>query len=416
MYKHYKLMLKNNIHVFILFGLLLFVGCKETNWQENYREREKSPFGTFIVYNEMSELLDGEEVTYLKSNIDDYLKENYVAGADSFSNYICIKNTAPKLNDKGIDQLFEFVGDGNTAFLALNTFPNYLKERLEFTTKTRDSLAYSSRELINLKGNFTLLHQKFKDNKTLFDRNIKGNYFLDYNAQSTVVLGTLAVDSIQKPNFIKTHYKQGVFYLHSQPICFTNYYLLKEQVNYVSNVFSYVPSRKTIWDPQVRKSLNSNSTDDDKDSVFKFFLENPSLKWSLYLGMGSLLLFIMFNARRKQRPIPIQNKLVNNTVAFTHTIANLYLKAEDPKNLVDKKITYFLERIRTQLLLDTSNLNENFIEKLALKSGNKIASTRYLIKTIRGLSGRSECTNDELQRLNSLIEIFLKQKKHGRSK
>ena len=43
----------------------------------------------------------------------------------------------------------------------------------------------------------------------------------------------------------------------------------------------------------------------------------------------SLLLFMRFNARRKQRPIPIIEPLKNSTVEFTHTIANLYLKEKE---------------------------------------------------------------------------------------
>lgn len=388
---------------------MLFVQCKETNWQENYREREKSPFGTYIIFNEMSSLLDDEKVHYLKENVQDYLVEYYINGEEKISNYICIKNTAHKLDDEAVNELLNFVSDGNTAFMALNSFPEYLQEKLEFETKTIDSLWNSNEELKYLSGDFTLINEALKTKNIRYKRNIRGHYFSSFESNNTVVLGTQEINSIAKANFIKIYYGNGIVYLHSQPIAFTNYYMLQETVAYAEKVFSYLPSRNTLWDPQIHESSESRGNDDNKDSVFKYFLAHPSLKWSLYLAFSSLLLFMLFNARRKQRPIPILRKVTNATVAFTHTISNLYLKEEDPKNLVDKKITFFLEHIRTQFLLDTSNLNESFIERLALKSGNKISSTRYLIKTIRALSGRSECSNDELMRLNSMIEIYLKQ-------
>ncbi len=389
--------------------LSLFVQCKNTNWKENYREREKSPFGTYIIFNEMSSLLDNEEVHYLKVNIEDYLLDNYED--EKFSNYICIKDAAPKLDDQAIDKLLGFVSDGNTAFIALNSFPEYLKEKLEFETKERDSLWYSDKELKVLSGSFTLENKAFDLTALGYDRNITGQYFSAYNSGRSIVLGTQDINTVSKANYIKIYYGKGLVYLHSQPIAFTNYYMLKNTVKYTENVFSYLPSAPTLWDPQIRKSSLSQEPDNspEKDSVFKYFLAHSSLKWSLFLAMGSLLLFMLFNARRKQRPIPILPKVTNATVAFTQTISNLYLKENNPKNLVDKKITYFLEAIRTQFLLDTSNLNERFIELLALKSGNEISSTRYLIKTIRALRGRSECSNEELMRLNSMIEIYLKQ-------
>ena len=126
-----------------------------------------------------------------------------------------------------------------------------------------------------------------------------------------------------------------------------------------------------------------------------------------------VLLFMLFNAKRKQRAIPVIKSLDNTTVAFTQTIASLYLKENDHKNLVDKKIAYFLEKIRTKFLLDTNNLNKDFIEILAAKSGNEISNTKYLINTIITLNKRSECTKEELLVLHKMIDNFLKKQEYG---
>jgi len=152
----------------------------------------------------------------------------------------------------------------------------------------------------------------------------------------------------------------------------------------------------------------TNRDNDKKDSIFKFFLGHPSLTWFLFVSLFGLLLFMLFNARRKQRAVPIIKPLQNSTVEFAHTIANLYLKEADHKNLVDKKITYFLEKIRDKYLIDTNNLNSQFIEKLALKSNNDLASTKYLINTIIALNKKTECTDVELMVLNNMIEKFFK--------
>ena len=73
---------------------------------------------------------------------------------------------------------------------------------------------------------------------------------------------------------------------------------------------------------------------------------------------------MIFNAKRKQRIVKVVKPLENTTVAFTKTIGNLYYETKDHNNLIDKKITYFLEYIRRVYYLDTQMLNEKFIKNL----------------------------------------------------
>ena len=72
----------------LLLFFLLLTGCK-TDWSENFSEKKKSPFGTYILHNEVSELFDDSEVTLLKKNIHDYLNTE---GIDSINtkNYILV--------------------------------------------------------------------------------------------------------------------------------------------------------------------------------------------------------------------------------------------------------------------------------------------------------------------------------------
>lgn len=404
----YKLLLS------ILF-LVLFSSCDKTNWEENFREKSKSPFGTYIVYNEASALFNNDEIVYLKENIYDYLFYNYETTKADFGTYICIKNDAYKLTSDGIDDLMSFVSDGNSAFISLNYFSKNLKEKLEITTNDLDKNVFSVEALKPLKGEFYLKNENFKNQPFTFDRNIRRHYFVTYNENKTIVLGSAKIDGEKVPNFMKIYHGKGAIYVHSNPVVFTNYYLLKDKQQYVENIFSYVPSSTVFWDPQIKKSKFSNQPDKN-DSVFKFFLKHPTLTWFLFVSLAGVLLFMLFNARRKQRAIPIIHPLENTTVAFTQTISSLYLKEEDHKNLVDKKISYFLEKVRTKYLLNTNNLNKDFIKNLAAKSGNEISNTKYLINTIITLNKRSECSQEELLVLHKMIDNFFKKHQNGKSK
>ncbi|QXP67811.1 DUF4350 domain-containing protein [Polaribacter sp. AHE13PA] len=389
-----------------LLLLFLLIGCNKTDWNENFKEKEKSPFGNYIIYNEAETLFKNQKVTLLKENIYDYLAFDSAYDSTKTYNYVAIKHSGYKLTNTGVTELLDFVAKGNNVFLAFNSFKDSLKSSLKFTTNNLDKDVYDVKGLKKLKGTFELNNKAFSKTSFSFDRNIRRNYFLQYNENTTSVLGTFAVDGEKVPNFIKIHYGEGAFYLHTQPIAFTNYYLLNNKEEYAANVFSYLPNADVIWDPQIKSSKYEDKKEDD-NNVFKFFLEHPTLTWFLFVSLIGLLLFMLFNARRKQRPIPIINPLQNSTVEFTQTIANLYLKEQDHKNLVDKKIAYFLEKVRSKYLLDTSNLNTDFIEKLASKSGNDLQRTKYLVNTIITLNKKTECLEEELIVLHKMIENFL---------
>ena len=407
---------KHVTYTLAFFSLLLFTQCTRTNWHENYREKEKSPFGTYIVFNEVDKIFNNQEITYLKTNIHDYLIDEYEAPQENYANYICIKFNANKLNDYGIENLLKFVHDGNDALLSLNYFSDNLKELLQFETNNLDEHVYSPVNLKDLKGELTFKNEKFDKQNFDYDRNLRRHYFTTFNKDKSIIIGTQSIDNEDVPIFIKMYHGKGAIYLHTQPIAFTNYFLLNKNHQYVENVFSYFPDRKILWDPQLRMSNYAPyGTGDDRESVFKFFLQNPSLKWSLYVFFFGLLLFMLLNARRKQRPIPIIPELKNSTVEFTHTIANLYLNGNDHKNIVDKKIVFFLEKVRRQYLIETSNLNKDFIKRLASKSGNTFERTNFLINTIIALNKKSYCSQDELYRLNKLIENFFNSKNHERN-
>ncbi len=391
---------------FLFVLTLVFVGCEKTNWNENFREYSKDPFGTYILHEEAEELFNDNDVVYLKKNIYDHFYDVYYQDEGNFANYIAIKHNAVKLDKESITRLLEFVDAGNEAFLSLNFFPAHLKEALNFDTENLDSNVYGVKGLKALEGKLYLYpnDDNFSKGEYEFDRNIRRHHFSQFDSQHTVVLGSQDIEGEKLPNFIKINYGNGAVYLHSQPIVFTNYYLLKDQKEYTEHALSFLSDHTILWDPLIKYRKNTREKEDK--SIFKFFWQHEPLKWSLYVALFGLLLFIVFNARRKQRAIPIIEKLKNSTVDFTHTIANLYLKEDNHKNLVDKKITYFLELVRTKYLLNTRNLNSDFIEKLASKSGNKLSTTKYLINTIIGLDKKSSCTQDELMRLNTLIENF----------
>ena len=403
--------MKPTEHMYIALACLVFItGCRnKTDWYENFKEKSKSPFGTYILFNESKELFDNQEVNLLKENIYDHLLNSYFDDDYRF-NYICVKDNANKITYRGIEELLLYVEDGSTIFLSLNNFSTVLKSTFEIETQNTDLLSFRPSHLKLLKGTLTLHNSSFFEKEFTYDRNLRKHYFSKFNQNNTIVLGTQEIQGKNQPVFIKVYYGKGAVYLHSQPIALTNYNLLNDNYKYAENILSYVPDGDILWDPQIRRSrINSDDENtENSESVFSFFWKHEPLQWFLYLGFFGLIIFILFNVRRKQRPIPILASPKNSTLEFTHTISNLYLLNEDHKNLVQKKIQFFLEKIRSRYHLDTRNLNNEFCQKLASKSGNELQNTKYLINTILALNKKLNCTAEDLMSLHKMIDNFLK--------
>jgi len=113
-----------------------------------------------------------------------------------------------------------------------------------------------------------------------------------------------------------------------------------------------------------------------------------------------------FNAKRKQRIIKTIKPLENTSVAFVKTISNLYIETNDHESLIKKKITYFFERIRTEYNLETNTIDNEFQERLLLKSGKKRAVIDSLFNYIKWLQKRTTFSEDQFIKLNKLIEDF----------
>ena len=83
------------------------------------------------------------------------------------------------------------------------------------------------------------------------------------------------------------------------------------------------------------------------------------------VGILGGLILLSFNAKRKQRIVPVEEPLRNTSLDFVKSIGNLYLQEGDFHDMMAKKAQYFLNKVRMDLLIDTQNLDEEFTKKIA---------------------------------------------------
>ncbi len=389
------------IIVALIITAAVVIGVKTTktvDWEESFNEKSNKPYGVSVFYKELPKLFKNQKIrtvyhqpaSYLSANSEDGYGEHVAEGS-----FIIIGNS-DYLEDDSIDELLNFVDNGNTLFIS-----DYY-----FTQKIHDTLHLDIDYVINEKDSISYQYLKHSEIKDIaIDKNEGDNYFASFDSINYTILGYSKIN-YKHVNFIKVPFGKGNIYLHLEPKAFTNYNLLKDdRYKYVEGIMSYLPNNNVYFDSYTKIQTGYDG-DVEKGSNLSWFLEQLSFKWAWYTALIFAVLFVVFNAKRRQRIIKTIKPLQNTTVAFVKTISNLYFETQDHKNLIEKKITYFLEKIRTDLNIDTSVLNEEFIQKLAAKTGKKKKDVKKLIDYINWLRSKNEFFEDNLIKLNRSIEAF----------
>ncbi|WP_300674225.1 hypothetical protein [Soonwooa sp.] len=384
------------IYIGIFLVILVIMGIFQVNrkpildWRKNFDPNSKSPFGLFVFNKEADQLFGGKLERLKESPYDYYSKEKNL----DKHNILIIEKS---FDTESWNKIFTQVKNGSNAMIIARKLPEKLEDSLKFRLFVNNSDDEYNLEFTDKKlQSDTLFINRLPDNKgfTKIDKNIE---ILGYN--KTKGGGD---DVYKNANFIKVKYGSGNFYLFAEPIAISNYYLLKSRSAYPAKIFSFLPQQKTLWFTETRSAGNSQSP-------MRFILANPPLRYALYIAVLGLVLFMIFNAKRKQRIVPIVEPLKNTSLEFVKSIGNLYLQEGDFHDMMAKKAQYFLHRIRLDLLIDTSNLDEDFTKKLQLKTGVKIETIQEAVSLIKKAQDPySNVMKEDFIKMNSLLDDILK--------
>ncbi len=398
--------MNRQVKIYVGLLLLILIGTiaydstqpKPINWTPTYSVTDKIPFGLYVFDHEIDQLLKGRKLTRHNVTPYEYLESLY--DYDSLVNDYKVKgcifniNQYSNLDSESVKEICYFVSHGNSAFLSARVLPDELLDSLHVEMDA--DFKYSD-SIFNWVAN-----PRLGSNKYNILEGVGNNYFAKIDSTNTTVLGYQSGDST-RVNFIKVQYKNGEVFLHTQPTAFTNFHLLKkDHYQYAEKVLSYVPQGNVFW---FRKQQDGEVI---SDSPLRYITSQPALKWAWYLFLLGMLVFILFNAKRKQRVVPIISPLGNTTIDFTKSIGNLYFQEGDHDNIINKKIIYFLEKIRNEYLIDTTKLDDEFVKKLHLKSGKELHDIKqavFLINTHRRSPHNSVA--EDLIQINNAIEKIL---------
>lgn len=358
--------------LFVGYLVLELVPRKPYDWSVGYGTRENKPFGTKLLHERLPDLFPGQEIRTVQSEPARVLKEF----EKKPSNYIIITGDLD-MSTRDTETMLAFVRRGNTLLLAAETFSGAmadslnLENKLDFLEETDELLKPPPKDnyLMFLDSSETVLNKRFP----LMD-------YIHYNKLPYPDGEVLSVNKEGEPVFTRIPVGDGAVFVHSVPFIFTNYYMVDPVCHqYISHALSYLPVQPVIWDDHYKPA------NVDLQSTVSFILDSPALRFGWILLMVTLVIFVLFDGKRKQRIIPPAEPNANTTLEFVQTVSRLYLGHADHQDIANKKIKYFLEYVRTRWMINTQELNEAFETRLAAKSGVPLHEVKELCQVIRGI-------------------------------
>lgn len=391
-------MTKKNIIIavtILILGILLFSNrTKTVDWSPTYDEEKTNPLDTKVFYDQLPHWFKDQKITKLYTTFYEYEQKLTDEEYYKNKNYISVSGNYT-IDKPSFESLLEYIKQGNNALIVAHTFPYFMKDTLGF------NVDYNAVKFKEVKKGAYLEHLNDSLHFTL-----KQPYGDAFVKDSTYVkrLGYSYNEFCEsQSNFVRIPYYNGFFYLHTIPELFSNYQILEaKNSTYLDNIISFLPELPIIFDKNVKIDPELNK------GPLSFILSKEPLKWAFYLTLITLGLFMLFNAKRRQRIIPIIEPLKNTTTEFVQTVSTLHLESEDYNGIIQKNIIYFLENIRTRYHLPTDKLNSDFIKKLALKSGKPEDEVQQLITMIIKMKAHKFGTPEPLKKLNTELEKFYK--------
>ena len=375
----------------IILTIIKIVEPEEVDWTKSFAKKDKIPYGGYIIYDIVPDLFPDYEVVLKELPIYNVLKDKYYYA----TNYIFI-NTYFNPDRLDTEYLLDYVAKGNNVFIA--TFGIYGPLSDSLRIKTFDE--FFSEDSVNI--NFSLAELKSENGYSYFKGNFE-NYFSEFDTTLVQILGR---NQNNNANFIRIRYGNGNFFLNTVPLAFTNYHLLNSDNNeYVYKALSHLPLQKTFWDDYYKDGNKYTA------SALQYILSQRSLKWAYYIILVSVVLFIFFYGRRRQRIIPVIPPLTNTTVEFVETVGNLYYQQKDFKNIAEKKISYFLDHIRNKYFIKTSSFDQETIQKIADKSSLSVGKIKSILREIEEINHSQKITEEDLVNINYQIEKFYERTK-----
>ena len=388
------------------------------SWDKKYLSTKKNPYDTFIMHELLFSKFNSKPNRDYKSITDSSLKEFYQSGLT----YVCIGRQL-FLDSADQASILTFVAQGNTAFISTDYLPHFLYD-FQFTKDTTYTNSQNqdifvdqfptveSSELTVKLNDYkdTIVFPNVTNNQIIIDSHsyLESNYGLNERVN---VLGRFNKNYI---NFFSYNYGKGKFLIHTTPEMFSNYALSKENnLAYAEFVFSHLETKNGIFWDEFNKAYHykhkQQNNQIEQESPLRYILSQPALRYAWYLALGFLIVYMIFAGKRRQRPIPVLEKLQNTSLEFIKTVGKLYYSERDHRGICMHKMKLFNNFLRARYSINANTITDEIKERISLVSGVSQENVNKIYSGYFWIEKQIDLTDHELIEFASSINNFYKQ-------
>ena len=365
--------------LFIAYVATAFLAPRPIDWSVTFSHKDKNPFGAFIL-SERSADLFGRPFTVSNSTISEL---------SDIGNLLILCDFA---DIAGADyrSLVDKLEYGSNVLIAANQFSGFLMDSLDFR-------APFSFHVLN-QTLFEAATSEIEVGATRYSYpfSLVSNYFELDNKKEWDITAYLEGN----PIMISRRVGKGTLTLCSTPYIFTNFGLLFDE-NYrcAAQLLSVLPEEPTHFTLFYQLGKAESTT------PLRYFLSQAPLRWSLYFGLFTILLFLIVSSRRTQRSIPLIEPHSNATVAYVKTLGALFHREGNHKKAARRLVNYFMRELKERYFIKI-DYSEKFYAHLSAKSGVEISTVIQTFELILEVRDLPYIDEKKLIDLSNKIEQF----------
>lgn len=410
-----------------LVGLLYFLNRdgNKYKWNRTYRLGENEPYDLSIFYETIKTEYEGrfEEIKDNES-LSENTKDINPGNADI---YMFVGRNCYLTADEAA-VLKDHVFEGGTAFISAVGMPEALLDAFPLLKNTETE--------VNDYDSFPVVfrHKQTNPSRVVFyhyNRLIpESRGWLTYQSftkpeetdfspgsEDPTNMAIVSANPQKGPDFICIYHGSGKLFLHANPAMFGNVYqTLPYGRAYLSNVLRHLPGNRVVFDRGAgfpKKDANTS----ENSNMLDFIKGEPALWYAWQLLLVSVVLFLVFAGRRKQRGIPVIEPPVNHTMAFIDAIGRFYKNEKQNALVFQREWNQFVSFLQQQFRFRLKSLNEEELKKLSDKTGVSLKTIEHVVSIHGKYRNHESLGAAELTETNRAIGRFYEEyrKNYGKS-
>ncbi|WP_031535211.1 MULTISPECIES: hypothetical protein [unclassified Bacteroides] len=174
----------------------------------------------------------------------------------------------------------------------------------------------------------------------------------------------------------------GKLIVTTMPLVFTNYSVMDSDARKLSEYMSSFFKGRKLY--RLHEEKNKKSVMEEEDGDFKYIMSQPPLKWAFYIILGLLVVYMVFNSRRRMKAIPVYKIDEDTTLQFAKVLGTFYYHQEYHVPFLMKKYDKLKSTLQSRYGWDVDKMEaSDLINRLYVITGirkDRIAKLFILIR------------------------------------